>query len=774
MAWVKRANTVTASWAEVWFAIKDALVAVGGWTVAASGTGSAGTWANGDTWTSAAVLANNCWVVLEHAATGRQICVQWVSTNAGRVKYSEFQGFTGTGSASATQVPFALDEVIFKGGGTDAAPTSVTLWLTGGAGVGTMQFVADTETGSFCFVGSPNSPTTGWGLPCAGWWLDVLLDASPDDPCPVIFQAQGTSTPAPWTAGSTLTSASGSGPQQGRMADGTVQPVPALQLGESTTQRVPGNTIIDLYDGLARAYPVHWGRESFAFASAGRKGRSSLFLWHTMAGRTTTASDSYGQIVDVDGVQYLLVQSLLVRWPGTADVPTDPASEFNGGNRVVSGLLRNTTLQQSTAGNTPARVAALIGSGYALDFDGVDDFILGPTINAQDLAALGGAAEWTVEAIVRPDAFTAVEHAILTIGGGITDVSSASNFQICCFLTNAGKMAHFAESGAGVNRYTYQVAGASLVAGTIYRLAWVKRGANYEFWINGVLQDAVAYPAAPDGGSSAYWIVGDNASSGGTAPFDGVIQEIYVSRRALTAAEILSRATAAASTGEFPFLTEDSWECFHIGRFADATLADTGGPAGEAGGGAPTARFSFALDGLELTLTDGSVAGWSALASWAWDFGDGNNSTTQSPVHTYAAAGDYTVQLTVTDADGATDTFSATIAVGGTADAVAPTVTLISPADRNVYRNSTIVVDVEDETGLSIVAVIAVFPSGGMDVVHTGFRFGPHYQSATRETLDGGLRYRFTLARDGGWPERPRLEFLVRDAGGNVATVVLP
>ena len=34
---------------------------------------------------------------------------------------------------------------------------------------------------------------------------------------------------------------------------------------------------------------------------------------------------------------------------------------------------------------------------------------------------------------------------------------------------------------------------------------------------------------------------------------------------------------------------------------------------------------------------------------FAWDFGDGNKSTDQNPVHTYAKVGEYTATLTVTD-----------------------------------------------------------------------------------------------------------------------------
>jgi PKD repeat protein len=59
--------------------------------------------------------------------------------------------------------------------------------------------------------------------------------------------------------------------------------------------------------------------------------------------------------------------------------------------------------------------------------------------------------------------------------------------------------------------------------------------------------------------------------------------------------------------------------------------------------------------------TDGTID------SWAWDFGDGNSSTAQNPSHTYGTDGIYSVSLTVTDNDGATDEISqdVTVSSGG-------------------------------------------------------------------------------------------------------------
>ena len=52
------------------------------------------------------------------------------------------------------------------------------------------------------------------------------------------------------------------------------------------------------------------------------------------------------------------------------------------------------------------------------------------------------------------------------------------------------------------------------------------------------------------------------------------------------------------------------------------------------------------------------------IVSYSWDFGDGDSSADVAPAHTYATAGVYTAELTVTDDDGATGTDLVTINVG--------------------------------------------------------------------------------------------------------------
>ncbi len=79
--------------------------------------------------------------------------------------------------------------------------------------------------------------------------------------------------------------------------------------------------------------------------------------------------------------------------------------------------------------------------------------------------------------------------------------------------------------------------------------------------------------------------------------------------------------------------------------------------AGPVQPGQPTAAFTPSCAAASCTF-DGSAstAPGSTISSYAWDFGDGTTGTGVKPSHTYSAAGNYQVKLTVTNAAGATAT----------------------------------------------------------------------------------------------------------------------
>ncbi len=88
----------------------------------------------------------------------------------------------------------------------------------------------------------------------------------------------------------------------------------------------------------------------------------------------------------------------------------------------------------------------------------------------------------------------------------------------------------------------------------------------------------------------------------------------------------------------------------------------------------PVANFTFAANPdntLEVTFTDNSEN----AASYAWDFGDGSGTSTDAnPTYTFTSGGTYSVTLTVTNANGATD-------------AMTKDVTAVSPEAVNLIAN---------------------------------------------------------------------------------------
>jgi PKD repeat protein len=88
------------------------------------------------------------------------------------------------------------------------------------------------------------------------------------------------------------------------------------------------------------------------------------------------------------------------------------------------------------------------------------------------------------------------------------------------------------------------------------------------------------------------------------------------------------------------------------------------------GGGdnqAPVANFSVTTNQLTASFTQ-QASDDKGITSYQWQFGDGASSTQANPNHTYGAPGNYTVSLTVTDAEGLSAVKQQTVTVSSGTD----------------------------------------------------------------------------------------------------------
>lgn len=162
----------------------------------------------------------------------------------------------------------------------------------------------------------------------------------------------------------------------------------------------------------------------------------------------------------------------------------------------------------------------------------------------------------------------------------------------------------------------------------------------------------------------------------------------------------------------------------------------------------PTAVISatplFGCEPLTVDFTDQSTPGSGTITSWLWDFGDGNTSNQQHPVHTYAS-GIYTVSLQVIDDNGCEDV------------AVAPSLIVVSPRPNAAFN-------AQPEYNCDSTAAIAFSNnSTGVGVLSYQWDFGDGNTSTLEEPVHVYNAY-------GSYT----VQLIVTDASGCADTLVIP
>ena len=158
-----------------------------------------------------------------------------------------------------------------------------------------------------------------------------------------------------------------------------------------------------------------------------------------------------------------------------------------------------------------------------------------------------------------------------------------------------------------------------------------------------------------------------SSSSGNDASFDGTGSADVDGTIASYAWDFGDTKTG---TGSKPKHTYASAGTYTVKLTVNDNAGGTGTKSGSvtiaAANQSPTAVFTSSSDDLAASFdASGSTDPDGTIASYAWDFGDTKTGTGSKPNHTYASAGTYTVKLTITDDDAASDTVSHDVTITG-------------------------------------------------------------------------------------------------------------
>ena len=254
------------------------------------------------------------------------------------------------------------------------------------------------------------------------------------------------------------------------------------------------------------------------------------------------------------------------------------------------------------------------GFSGALIFDGQNDQV---TVDSTPLAM----DTWnaiSVGAWIKND---------IGVGAGTDDIVSYWNYP----SSPSWLLSHH-----GNNKYFWSINGTGFVTGGVLSTDWTHvvgtyDGSTMRLYVNGVEAALLSGLSGNLPFSTADIIIGGQAD--GSNFFDGIIDEVQIYNRALSAQEILDIYNSSGELNTPP------------------TVSASGSPLA---GSVPLTVQFFANAQDE----DGSIV------SYYWDFGDDEVSNEQNPVHTYNFAGEFTAQVEVTDDQGATAIDTVSISAG--------------------------------------------------------------------------------------------------------------
>ncbi|THG30796.1 PKD domain-containing protein [Naasia lichenicola] len=421
-----------------------------------------------------------------------------------------------------------------------------------------------------------------------------------------------------------------------------------------------GVTASPIYTTTA-ASRIWWDRPTMGYLDTGLTPGST----HTYR---LKATDPYGNTALGDAVTVTVSGAGASLSAYAATVLNDGASSFwrldqTAGSTTVADL----------AGNSPAVASAGVTAGttgaIAGDADTASTFSGTSTGLASTQTAVAGPNTFTIEAWFKSTSTTGGK----IVGFGNSKTGTSGSYDRHIYLTADGKVNFGVYPGAQKvvtsptsynNGQWHQVVATLSSTGMTLSVDGVQVGSRID------ATSAEAY--------NGYWRIGGDTAWAGAAFLAGSIDDVSIYPTALAAATIAQHYQVAKNAA-----------ALNIAPTSSFTSTTTG--------------MSITVDGSGSTDTDGTIA------SYAWAFGDGTSSTGATASHTYAAPGNYSVTLTVTDSKGATGASSKIVSV--VAPNLAPVAAFTTSATNlSLVANGTASTDVDG----SVASYAWSFGDGGV------------------------------------------------------------
>ncbi|MGP5680072.1 PKD domain-containing protein [Glutamicibacter arilaitensis] len=361
-----------------------------------------------------------------------------------------------------------------------------------------------------------------------------------------------------------------------------------------------------------------------AYSGMWRIGGDNLSGWPNQPSSKTFDGELDEVAIFNEQIDAAAVLQLFQSTGRTADIPEPPADAYGiavygdepqmywrldetGGNVATD----STIARNDGTINGPVRYAedSAIGHGTSLGFGQSDAAVVSNR-------AVQNPTVFSTEAWFR----TTTGNGGKIIGFGNAASGLSSSYDRHVYMRNDGTLVFGVYTGAE-NLVT---TGRAYNHGDWHHLVATLSGEGMKLYVDGALTGTNPQTAAEP--FNGYWrIGGDRVWSGASSAwFDGEIDEAAVYARALSQAEVNEHYGIAGEPNQDPL--------------AEFTSTSQG--------------LAVAFDASGSTDADGTIA------SYAWDFGDGQSTTVQTEgvLHEYAQAGTYTVVLTITDDRGGTAT----------------------------------------------------------------------------------------------------------------------